>query len=404
MQQVSEKEAKQYVSSIHEYLNNKCINHFFCEKVYTISNVGSDEEITTLQNALVCLVKDHIYQIPNRWLQLKEKMENETKKTLKWRTVQKRGREIGIHVERVLRAAITFFHQVGSLVAFDSTSLIVPDPLWLIDEIKQVIAIKPNDSRYKSHEKYKLVLRHHGVLHEVLAETIWPDSYREELLELLNHFALIQLASEEYVFGICGDLPDPGRKYLVPSQLPTLDEKDFICDVSIPKIRFQSSRYTIQTGTFSRLITRLYWESLSIHRRDAILISNEDPEDQIFLNQTLSHIAIGADQDVENSATLRSALLVIANELRQVAGCNTFEVHLNCTACEQTMGWKPFCRVSEITEQQLDRLLKKRVCKKPRHKHKLADTGYRRWFSLQDSQVNIYSVLSKVTPSSPICN
>ena len=401
LQQVPHQQAERNINEIHGYLDQKSIDGVFYGKVYVITNTGPCEEMPTLKIFLEDLVKGHLYWIPNSWLQLKEEMQKEAHLTRS--AVKKIGRDIGLHAEHVLRAAVTFFHNIGSLVAFDNVPLsqvIFTNPLWLIDQFKQVIAIKRIEAAFKRHERYKIVLIDHGVLHEALVEAIWPDSYREDLLAILDHFGFIQLASEDHAFGLFGTLPEPGRKFLVPSQLPPPEEKDFICDLSIPKVRFQSSHNTIQTGTFSRLITSLCndqeepcWESLRIHSYDAILISNKDPEDQIFLNQTSSYISIGADQDEPNSATLRSALLVIADKLLQVAGPRTFDVHLNCTDCEQTEGWTPFCPVADVTKEKLDSLLKKRVCREVRHRRKLANTGYTRWFSPQQSQVKLYSLL-----------
>ncbi|RMX39963.1 hypothetical protein pdam_00025240, partial [Pocillopora damicornis] len=244
--------------------------------VFIVDNTKSGHElecpdVLRLRHEIRAVAKElpHMKEaVPIKWLKFEKEMQAKKDEGNKWISL-KETKEVAWEVcnvsdEEEFRTLLNFLHDQRVLIHFDDTpelsKMVVLDTQWLINVFKEVITIRPFDSKEKKFKELWFRLEKEGVLEEPLLEHVWGPLYRKEdtcqnLIAIMEKFSL--LCSWPSSGGSCG------KQYLVPSMLmshPPEEIMELIASAEIPSLFFKFETGQVPPGLFPRLVLQfLQW-------------------------------------------------------------------------------------------------------------------------------------------------
>ena len=244
--------------------------------VFIVDNTKSGHElecpdVLRLRHEIRAVAKElpHMKEaVPIKWLKFEKEMQAKKDEGNKWISL-KETKEVAWEVcnvsdEEEFRTLLNFLHDQRVLIHFDDTpelsKMVVLDTQWLINVFKEVITIRPFDSKEKKFKELWFRLEKEGVLEEPLLEHVWGPLYRKEdtcqsLIAIMEKFSL--LCSWPSSGGSCG------KQYLVPSMLmshPPEEIMELIASTEIPSLFFKFETGQVPPGLFPRLVLQfLQW-------------------------------------------------------------------------------------------------------------------------------------------------
>ena len=244
--------------------------------VFIVDNTKSGHElecpeVLRLRQEIRAVAKElpHMKEaVPIKWLKFEKEMQAKKDEGNKWISL-KETKEVAWEVcnvsdEEEFRTLLNFLHDQRVLIHFDDTpelsKMVVLDTQWLINVFKEVITIRPFDSKEKKFKELWFRLEKEGVLEEPLLEHVWGPLYREEdtcqsLIAIMEKFSL--LCSWPSSVG------SRGKQYLVPSMLmshPPDEIMELIESAEIPSLFLKFETGQVPPGLFPRLVLQfLQW-------------------------------------------------------------------------------------------------------------------------------------------------
>ena len=244
--------------------------------VFIVDNTKSGHElecpeVLRLRHEIRAVAKElpHMKEaVPIKWLKFEKEMQAKKDEGNKWISL-KETKEVAWEVcnvsdEEEFRTLLNFLHDQRVLIHFDDTpelsKMVVLDTQWLINVFKEVITIRPFDSKEKKFKELWFRLEKEGVLEEPLLEHVWGPLYRKEdtcqsLIAIMEKFSL--LCSWPSSDGSCG------KQYLVPSMLmshPPEEIMELIASAEIPSLFLKFETGQVPPGLFPRLVLQfLQW-------------------------------------------------------------------------------------------------------------------------------------------------
>ena len=221
------------------------------------------KEIETVANELPQMKE----KIPIEWLkfekEMKEKKQDGHKRISLNEAEDIATEKCGISSTHQFTSMLKFLHDQRILVHFDDTPqlrrIVILDPQWLIDVFKEVITIRPYQSKERKYEQLWLKLERTGILKEELLQHVWGPLFDNQetchtLIAMMEKFCLLCPLSSS----VATDSP---TEYLVPSMLkfpPEEDVRKLIASAGIPPlyIKFKSSR--VPLGFFPRVVIMVF--------------------------------------------------------------------------------------------------------------------------------------------------
>ena len=244
--------------------------------VFIVDNTKSGHElecpeVLRLRHEIRAVAKElpHMKEaVPIKWLKFEKEMQAKKDEGNKWISLEE-TKEVAWEVcdvsdEEEFRTLLNFLHDQRVLIHFDDTpelsKMVVLDTQWLINVFKEVITIRPFDSKEKKFKELWFRLEKEGVLEEPLLEHVWGPLYRKEdtcrsLIAIMEKFSL--LCSWPSSDGSCG------KQYLVPSMLmshPPEEIMKLIASAKIPSLFIKFETGQVPPGLFPRLVLQvLQW-------------------------------------------------------------------------------------------------------------------------------------------------
>ena len=244
--------------------------------VFIVDNTKSGHElecpdVLRLRHEIRAVAKElpHMKEaVPIKWLKFEKEMQAKKDEGNKWISL-KETKEVAWEVcnvsdEEEFRTLLNFLHDQRVLIHFDDTpelsKMVVLDTQWLINVFKEVITIRPFDSKEKKFKELWFRLEKEGVLEEPLLEHVWGPLYRKEdtcqsLIAIMEKFSL--LCSWPSSDG------SRGKQYLVPSMLmshPPEEIMELIASAKIPSLFLKFETGQVPPGLFTRLVLQfLQW-------------------------------------------------------------------------------------------------------------------------------------------------
>ena len=217
--------------------------------------------------------------IPIKWLNFEKRLQQFLNNGRQWITIEN-AKEIAyndcqIHVEKEFKTALNFLHDQKILIHFDNTDelnkFVFLDIQWLIDVMKKVITIKPDDDdEEREFDGLWKKLRMEGILEEKLLKHVWGPLIREgavfnSLVEIMEKFSLL------CSWPASDDLSS--KIYLVPSMLsshPTKGIIELIASAKLPSLFIKFEPGQVPSRLFPRLVTQFlllgkddFWSSVN---------------------------------------------------------------------------------------------------------------------------------------------
>ena len=244
--------------------------------VFVVDNTKSGQksecpEVLRLRKEIRAVAEElpHMKEaVPIKWLKFEKEMQAKKDEGNKWISL-KETKEFAWEVcnvsdEEEFRTLLNFLHDQRVLIHFDDTpelsKMVVLDTQWLINVFKEVITIRPFDSKEKKFKELWFRLEKEGVLEEPLLEHVWGPLYRKEdtcqsLIAIMEKFSL--LCSWPSSDG------SRGKQYLVPSMLmshPPEEIMELIASAEIPSLFLKFETGQVPPGLFPRLVLQvLQW-------------------------------------------------------------------------------------------------------------------------------------------------
>ena len=244
--------------------------------VFIVDNTKSGHElecpeVLRLRHEIRAVAKElpHMKEaVPIKWLKFEKEMQAKKDEGNKWISLEE-TKEFAWEVcnvsdEEEFRTLLNFLHDQRVLIHFDDTpelsKMVVLDTQWLINVFKEVITIRPFDSKEKKFKELWFRLEKEGVLEEPLLEHVWGPLYRKEdtcqsLIAIMEKFSL--LCSWPSSDG------SRGKQYLVPSMLmshPPEEIMELIASAEIPSLFLKFETGQVPPGLFPRLVLQvLQW-------------------------------------------------------------------------------------------------------------------------------------------------
>ena len=244
--------------------------------VFIVDNTKSGHElecpeVLRLRHEIRAVAKElpHMKEaVPIKWLKFEKEMQAKKDEGNKWISLEE-TKEFAWEVcnvsdEEEFRTLLNFLHDQRVLIHFDDTlelsKMVVLDTQWLINVFKEVITIRPFDSKEKKFKELWFRLEKEGVLEEPLLEHVWGPLYRKEdtcqsLIAIMEKFSL--LCSWPSSDG------SRGKQYLVPSILmshPPEEIMELIASAEIPSLFLKFETGQVPPGLFPRLVLQfLQW-------------------------------------------------------------------------------------------------------------------------------------------------
>ena len=255
-------QTKPYKTHLHDVFivdNTKSGHELECPEVLRLR-----QEIRTVAKEL-----PHMKEaVPIKWLKFEKEMQAKKDEGNKWISLEETkevAREVcDVSDKEEFRTLLNFLHDQRVLIHFDDTpelsKMVVLDTQWLINVFKEVITIRPFDSKEKKFKELWFRLEKEGVLEEPLLEHVWGPLYRKEdtcqsLIAIMEKFSL--LCSWPSSDGSCG------MQYLVPSMLmshPPEEIMKLIASAKIPSLFIKFETGQVPPGLFPRLVLQvLQW-------------------------------------------------------------------------------------------------------------------------------------------------
>ena len=255
-------QTKPYKTHLHDVFivdNTKSGHELECPEVLRLR-----QEIRTVAKEL-----PHMKEaVPIKWLKFEKEMQAKKDEGNKWISLEETkevAREVcDVSDKEEFRTLLNFLHDQRVLIHFDDTpelsKMVVLDTQWLINVFKEVITIRPFDSKEKKFKELWFRLEKEGVLEEPLLEHVWGPLYRKEdtcqsLIAIMEKFSL--LCSWPSSDGSCG------KQYLVPSMLmshPPEEIMELITSAEIPSLFLKFETGQVPPGLFPRLVLQfLQW-------------------------------------------------------------------------------------------------------------------------------------------------
>ena len=252
-------QTKPYKTHLHDVFivdNTKSGHELECPEVLRLR-----QEIHTVAKEL-----PHMKEaVPIKWLKFEKEMQAKKDEGNKWISLEE-TKEFAWEVcnvsdEEEFRTLLNFLHDQRVLIHFDDTpelnKMVVLDTQWLINVFKEVITIRPFDSKEKKFKELWFRLEKEGVLEEPLLEHVWGPLYRKEdtcqsLIAIMEKFSL--LCSWPSSDG------SRGRQDLVPSILmshPPEEIMELIASAEIPSLFLKFETGQVPPGLFPRLVLQL---------------------------------------------------------------------------------------------------------------------------------------------------
>ena len=285
--------------------------------VFVVDNTKSGHElecpeVLRLRQEIRAVAKElpHMKEaVPIKWLKFEKEMQAKKDEGNKWISLEE-TKEVAWEVcnvsdEEEFRTLLNFLHDQRVLIHFDDTKelrkMVVLDTQWLINVFKEVITIRPFDSKEKKFKELWSRLEKEGVLEEPLLEHVWGPLYRKEdtcqsLIAIMEKFSL--LCSWPSSDGSCG------KQYLVPSMLmshPPEEIMELIASAEIPSLFLKFETGQVPPGLFPRLVLQvLQWckqectspEPPQLHHNFARIYRSEEVNCSVSLLCHISSIEV----------------------------------------------------------------------------------------------------------------
>ena len=285
--------------------------------VFIVDNTKSGHElecpeVLRLRHEIRAVAKElpHMKEaVPIKWLKFEKEMQAKKDEGNKWISLEETkevAREVcNVFDEEEFRTLLNFLHDQRVLIHFDETpelsKMVVLDTQWLINVFKEVITIRPFDSKEKKFKELWSRLEKEGVLEEPLLEHVWGPLYRKEdtcqsLVAIMEKFSL--LCSWPSSGGSCG------KQYLVPSMLmshPPEEIMELIASAEIPSLFLKFETGQVPPGLFPRLVLQvLQWckqectspEPPQLHHNFARIYRSEEVNCSVSLLCHISSIEV----------------------------------------------------------------------------------------------------------------
>ena len=221
------------------------------------------KEVETVANELPQMKE----AIPIKWLKFEKEMKEKNQDGHKWISLDEAKNiateKCGISSTKQFVAMLNFLHDQRILIHFDDTQqlnrMVILDPQWLIDVFKEVITIRPYQSKERKYEQLWLKLERTGILKEELLQHVWGPLFdnRETchtLIAMMEKFCLLCPLS----LSVGTDSP---TDYLVPSMLkfpPEEDVSKLIASAGIPPLYLKFKSSQVPSGLFSRVVLMVF--------------------------------------------------------------------------------------------------------------------------------------------------
>ena len=285
--------------------------------VFVVDNTKSGHElecpeVLRLRQEIRAVAKElpHMKEaVPIKWLKFEKEMQAKKDEGNKWISLEE-TKEVAWEVcnvsdEEEFRTLLNFLHDQRVLIHFDDTpelsKMVVLDTQWLINVFKEVITIRPFDSKEKKFKELWFRLEKEGVLEEPLLEHVWGPLYRKEdtcqsLIAIMEKFSL--LCSWPSSGSSCG------KQYLVPSMLmshPPEEIMELIASAEIPPLFLKFETGQVPPGLFPRLVLQvLQWckqectspEPPQLHHNFARIYRSEEVNCSVSLLCHISSIEV----------------------------------------------------------------------------------------------------------------
>ena len=285
--------------------------------VFIVDNTKSGHElecpeVLRLRHEIRAVAKElpHMKEaVPIKWLKFEKEMQAKKDEGNKWISLEETkevAREVcNVFDEEEFITLLNFLHDQRVLIHFDETpelsKMVVLDTQWLINVFKEVITIRPFDSKEKKFKELWFRLEKEGVLEEPLLEHVWGPLYRKEdtcqsLVAIMEKFSL--LCSWPSSGGSCG------KQYLVPSMLmshPPEEIMELIASAEIPSLFLKFETGQVPPGLFPRLVLQvLQWckqectspEPPQLHHNFARIYRSEEVNCSVSLLCHISSIEV----------------------------------------------------------------------------------------------------------------
>ena len=287
------------------------------------------KEVETVANELPQMKE----AIPIKWLKFEKEMKEKNQDGHKWMPLDEAKNiateKCGISSTEQFVAMLNFLHDQRILVHFDHTKqlkrMVILDPQWLVDVFKEVITIRPYQSRERKYEQLWLKLERTGILKEELLKHVWGPLFDnretcQTLIALMEKFCLLCPLSSS----VATDSP---TEYLVPSMLkfpPQEDVRKLIAFAGIPSLYLKFKSTQVPSGLFPRVVLMVFqWCTKEfssqtrpqLHQNFARFYTHPGEGCSIILQCHSSFIevvvhkegcAAGLSSDVESGLNLRS--------------------------------------------------------------------------------------------------
>ena len=221
------------------------------------------KEIETVANELPQTKE----KISIEWLKFEKEMEEKKQDGHKWISLNEAENiateKCGISSTYQFTSMLNFLHDQRILVHFNDTPqlgrMVILDPQWLIDVFKEVITIRPYQSKERKYEQLWLKLERTGILKEELLQHVWGPLFdnRETchtLIAMMEKFCLLCPLS----LSVATDSP---TEYLVPSMLkfpPEENVRKLIASAGIPPLYIKFKSSLVPPGLFPRVVLMFF--------------------------------------------------------------------------------------------------------------------------------------------------
>ena len=221
------------------------------------------KEIETVANELPQTEE----KISIEWLKFEKEMEEKKQDGHKWISLNEAENiateKCGISSTYQFTSMLNFLHDQRILVHFNDTPqlgrMVILDPQWLIDVFKEVITIRPYQSKERKYEKMWLKLETTGILKEELLQHVWGPLFDNRdtchtLIAMMEKFCLLCPLS----LSVATDSP---TEYLVPSMLkfpPEENVRKLIASAGIPPLYIKFKSSLVPPGLFPRVVLMFF--------------------------------------------------------------------------------------------------------------------------------------------------
>ena len=243
--------------------------------VFVVDNTKSGSrseclEVMRLREVVLAVAKElpHINEvIPIKWLRYEKALQMLKNDGYKWISLAKAkhimSNACSIDNDGEMLTLLNFLHDLRLLIHFGDTpelnDVVVLDPQWLIDVFKEVITVRPYQSKDKRFDDLWHKLEREGILEEKLLRHVWSSLIQqtetcESLIAIMEKFSLL-CPLPLHVDG------SSSKQYLVPSMLkshPPNEISDLVASAHIPPLFLKFETGQVPAGFFPRLVLEFF--------------------------------------------------------------------------------------------------------------------------------------------------